>query len=164
MGIKVFVDNVEFTSLRVSKEVAAKLLDCSIEEFENLYIQEGLIWYTWFDEEKEKIWVEDIIALRKKILDMRQNEKEKLDKNNIIPQKTVSKPKVILEELKETVIFNKRKRQPTKRMLEVHELVKKNYKSKEIAKILGISVGNVIGLRSKYKQRMKFCKNDLREC
>lgn len=64
MNVKILIGGIEFNKLRVSKAVAARILNVSRNTFDQYFVSTGLIIpETRTGEKHGKFWVQDIIAI-----------------------------------------------------------------------------------------------------
>lgn len=93
MGIRIFIGNIEVTKLKVSKRDAARIVGCSRNRFDFLYVDTGLIMPVKDrGEGRDKFWVQDIIALRD-----RQFEAESQKKRSRVIKRKINFDRIIDE-------------------------------------------------------------------
>jgi DNA-binding CsgD family transcriptional regulator len=152
MRIKVFVDGIEVTSLRVEKKVAAALLDCNLKTFEEQFVNSGLLTPDPdFGDGRSEFWVQDIILVYKK-------RKEKPIQNHSNKSLYAKDPSLADSFKKPIILVGRKKWELTPRMKQVHDLVEQGYKSKEIALMLGLTAGTIQFIRSGINSRLKLQK------
>lgn len=93
MNIKIFIGNIEVTKLKVSKREAARIVGCSRNRFDLLYVETGLVQPVRDrGEGRSKFWVQDLIAIRDKQYEVEKQKKRswvikpRINFNNIMEE------------------------------------------------------------------------------